>query len=161
MDPVWWWGWFCWWWWQRWKKRQTLQTHLCYFSQLVLIFRPRARKTMRKECFTHCIISTRALNTSLYLCYFNCFFHIWYGSRHGGRHGRQHVMLQFGERVGCGCWFIGPKLCSTRSLRTRLACLLSFASLLSTDWYLLIWFKWLNIRSLWNMIFFVCFFYSF
>ena len=52
-------------WWpdiiQRWKKRQTC---LCYFSQLVLIFRPRARKTMCEECFTHCIISTRALNTS-------------------------------------------------------------------------------------------------
>ena len=25
---------------QRWKTRQTLQTRLCYFSQLVLIFRP-------------------------------------------------------------------------------------------------------------------------
>ena len=49
---------------QRWKKRQTLQTCLCYFSQLVLIFRPRAQKTMHEECFTHCIISTRALNTS-------------------------------------------------------------------------------------------------
>ena len=46
---------------QRWKKRQTLQTRLCYFSQLVLIFRPGARKTMREECYTHCIISTRAL----------------------------------------------------------------------------------------------------
>ena len=49
---------------QRWKKRQTLQTCLCYFSQLVLIFRHRARKTMREECFTHCIISTRAISTS-------------------------------------------------------------------------------------------------
>ena len=49
---------------QRWKKRQTLQTCLCYFSQLVLIFRPRARKTMHEECFTHCIISTRAISTS-------------------------------------------------------------------------------------------------
>ena len=36
--------------------------------------------------------------------------------------------IQFGERVGRGGWFIGPKLSSTRSLRTRLACLLSFAS---------------------------------
>ena len=51
-------------WIQRWKKRQTLQTSLCYFSQLVLIFRPRARKTMREECFTHFIISTRAISTS-------------------------------------------------------------------------------------------------
>ena len=51
-------------WTQRWKKRQTLQTRLCYFSQLVLIFRPRARKTMREECFTHFIISTRAISTS-------------------------------------------------------------------------------------------------
>ena len=49
---------------QRWKKRQTLHTCLCYFSQLVLIFRHRARKTMREECFTHCIISTRAISTS-------------------------------------------------------------------------------------------------
>ena len=49
---------------QGWKKRQTLQTRLCYFSQLVLIFRHRARKTMREECFTHCIISTRAISTS-------------------------------------------------------------------------------------------------
>ena len=49
---------------QRWKKRQTLKTCLCYFSQLVLIFRPRALKTMREECFTHCIISTRAISTS-------------------------------------------------------------------------------------------------
>ena len=49
---------------QRWKTRQTLQTSLCYFSQLVLIFRPRARKTMREECFTHFIISTRAISTS-------------------------------------------------------------------------------------------------
>ena len=49
---------------QRWKKRQTLQTRLCYFSQLVLIFRPGARKTMREECYTHCIISTRAISTS-------------------------------------------------------------------------------------------------
>ena len=49
---------------QRWKKRQTLQTCLCYFSQLVLIFRPGARKTMREECYTHCIISTRAISTS-------------------------------------------------------------------------------------------------
>ena len=49
---------------ERWKKRQTLQTRLCYFSQLVLIFRPRARKTMREECFTHFIISTRAISTS-------------------------------------------------------------------------------------------------
>ena len=37
---------------QRWKKRQTLQTRLCYFSQLVLIFRPRARKTMREAVFS-------------------------------------------------------------------------------------------------------------
>ena len=37
---------------------------MCYFSQLVLIFRPRARKTMREECFTHFIISTRAITTS-------------------------------------------------------------------------------------------------
>ena len=49
---------------QRWKKRQTLQTRLCYFPQLVLIFRPRARKTMHEECFTHFIISTRAISTS-------------------------------------------------------------------------------------------------
>ena len=33
-------------------------------SQLVLIFRPRARKTMCEECYTHCIISTRAISTS-------------------------------------------------------------------------------------------------
>ena len=49
---------------QRWKKRQTLQTCLCYFSQLVLIFRPRARKSMREECFTHFISSTRAISAS-------------------------------------------------------------------------------------------------
>ena len=49
---------------QRWKKRQTLQTCLCYFSQLLLIFRPRARKTMREECFNHCIISTSDISTS-------------------------------------------------------------------------------------------------
>ena len=49
---------------QRWKKRQTLQTRLSYFSQLVLIFRPGARKTIREECYTHCITSTRAISTS-------------------------------------------------------------------------------------------------
>ena len=53
---------------QRWKKRQTLQTRLCYFSQLVLIFRPGAQKIMLEECYTaistHCIISTRAFSTS-------------------------------------------------------------------------------------------------
>ena len=62
---------------QRWKKRQTLQTRLCYFSQLVLIFRPRARKTMREECFTHFIISTRAISInnacSCYLQIFHSF----------------------------------------------------------------------------------------
>ena len=68
--------------WQRWKKRQTLQTRLCYFSHLVLIFRPAARKTMREECFTHFIINTRAISTSAisinnafscYLQIFHCF----------------------------------------------------------------------------------------
>ena len=32
--------------------------------EMVLIFRPGARKTMREECYTHCIISTRAISTS-------------------------------------------------------------------------------------------------
>ena len=58
---------------QRWKKRQALQTCLCYFPQLVLIFRPRARKTMCEECFTHSIISTRALNTSASSAFFMLF----------------------------------------------------------------------------------------
>ena len=64
---------------QRWKKRQMLQTRLCYFPQLVLIFGPRARKTMREECFTHFIISTRAISTSTisinngFLCYLQIF----------------------------------------------------------------------------------------
>ena len=64
-------------WIQRWKKRQTLQTSLCYFSQLVLIFWPGAPKTMREECYTHCIISTRAISiNSAFSCYlqiFHCF----------------------------------------------------------------------------------------
>ena len=55
---------------QRWKKRQTLQTCLCCFSQLVLIFRHRARKTMREECFTHCIIITGAISiNNAFSCY--------------------------------------------------------------------------------------------
>ena len=32
--------------------------------EMVLIFRPGARKTMHEECYTHCIISTRAISTS-------------------------------------------------------------------------------------------------
>ena len=35
------------------------------FSQLVLIFKPRARKTMREECFTHCIISSSAISINI------------------------------------------------------------------------------------------------
>ena len=61
-------------WIQRWKKRQTLQTSLCYFSQLVLIFWPGAPKTMREECYTHCIISTRAISiNNAFSCYLQIF----------------------------------------------------------------------------------------
>ena len=34
---------------QRWKKRQTLQTRLCYFSQLVLILSPERGKLWVKS----------------------------------------------------------------------------------------------------------------
>ena len=44
------------------------------FSQLVLIFKPRARKTMREECFTHFIINTRAISiNNAFSCYLQIF----------------------------------------------------------------------------------------
>ena len=46
------------------KAADAADTSVLFFSQLVLIFKPRARKTMREECFTHFIISTRAISTS-------------------------------------------------------------------------------------------------
>ena len=53
-------------------------------SQLVLIFRPRARKTMREESFSRCIISTRAISTSAISINsaFSCYLqicHIFFG----------------------------------------------------------------------------------
>ena len=45
------------------KAADAADTSVLFFSQLVLIFKPRARKTMREECFTHFIISTRAIST--------------------------------------------------------------------------------------------------
>ena len=48
--------------WQRWKKRQTLQTRLCYFSQLVLIFLG---------------LFVSVLFKSLFPSLFLGFFHLW------------------------------------------------------------------------------------
>ena len=43
-------------------------------------------------------------------------------------------MSCFNSASGRGGWFIGPKLFSSRSLRTRFACLLSFLSLVILTW---------------------------
>ena len=49
---------------QRWKKQQTWQINLCYFSPLVLIFGLWARKIMIAEYYNYCFISTRATSSN-------------------------------------------------------------------------------------------------